>query len=34
MTDNAITSAWLTSEPFIPARMFMLFVQKVERRDM
>ena len=33
MTDTAITSAWLTSEPLMPARMLMLFVQKVERSD-
>ena len=27
-------SAWLTSDPFIPARILMLFVQKVDSKAM
>jgi hypothetical protein len=34
MTERAITSAWLASEPLIPARILILFVQNVESRDM
>ena len=30
--DEAITTACETSEPLIPARMLMLFVQKVDSR--
>ena len=33
MTERAMMSAWPTSDPFIPARMFILFVAKVESRD-
>lgn len=33
MTESAIMRAWLTSEPFIPARILMLFVENVERSD-
>lgn len=34
ITERAIMSAWLTSDPFMPARIFMLFVAKVDSRDM
>lgn len=34
MTERAIMRACEVSEPFIPARMLMLFVAKVDRSDM
>lgn len=34
MTEIAMMTAWLTSEPLMPARMLMLLVVNVERRDM
>lgn len=34
MTEMAMMIAWRTSEPLIPARILMLFVEKVDRRDM
>jgi hypothetical protein len=34
ITEMAIMMACETSEPLIPARILMLFVEKVDRRDM
>src|SRR5579863_5178894 len=31
MTESAITTAWEVSDPLMPARILMLFVEKVER---
>lgn len=33
-TEIAMMRAWVASSPLIPARMLMLFVQKVDKRDM
>lgn len=33
-TDNAMIIVWDTSRPLIPARMFILFVENVDRSDM